>query len=256
MANSGARFTDVDLGNKRLPACFGYVAHQLVPLEEAMKKLRSLLIEIDRFIKEAKRHCTYPNDDNLTKDESAALYLYTMQMAGDASVYQILNQTLRLEDRSQLIPWFGYLKLFDTAAGKLPKFKGIVWRGVNKDLSKAFKKNQKITWWSISSCSKAVHVIKEFLGDAPKSTLFHIKCRNGRSISDFTCYPQEDEVILMPGTILQVVGEPLDHGSINIVDLKEIDDDDSSEDEESGETASAKTVKKTENKFSEITLSK
>ncbi|CAF1411028.1 unnamed protein product [Adineta steineri] len=227
MSSSGDRFTDIELENKRLPACFGYLTWKLVSLEDAMKEIQGFLEEINRFVKLAKKYCTYPNDHNITKDESAAIYIYTMEMSHDSSVYRILNQTLRAEDRSKVLPWFGYLKLLDSATSKLPKFRGTIFRGINKDVTKSFKKNQKITWWSISSCSTSVDVISSFISKSSSSTLFHIKCLNGKSISSFTCYPNENEVILMPGTIFEVVSDPLNHlGGLNIIHLKEISDDD------------------------------
>jgi hypothetical protein len=150
-----------------------------------------------------------------------------MEMSDDACVYRTLNQTLRAEDRSKVRPWFGYLKLLDSAASKLPKFKGIVWRGINKDVTMAFKKGQKITWWSVTSCSTSVDVISSFLGKAPQSTLFNIECSTGKCIAAYTCYPNEDEVILMPGTMFEVVANPLHHhGGLHVIHLKEITDDD------------------------------
>ncbi|CAF1154415.1 unnamed protein product [Rotaria sp. Silwood1] len=231
MSSSGERFTDVDLSNKRLPACYGYITWKTLPLEQAMGDLRDFLPEINRFVKLAKKHCTFPNDDNLTKDEAATVYLYTMEMSDDACVYRILNQTLRAEDRSKVRPWFGYLKLLDSATSKLPKVKGIVWRGLDKDVSQAFKKGQKITWWSISSCSTSVDVISSFIGKTPQSTLFNIECSTGKSIAAYTCYPHENEVILMPGTTFEVVSDPLHHhGGLHVVHLKEINDDDDDDD--------------------------
>lgn len=245
MSNTGDRFTDVELENKRLPACFGYIAWKILPLEETMKDLRSPLPEIDRFVKLAKRLCTYPNQQGLSKDEAAALYLYTMEMAEDSCIYRILNHTLRFEDRTKVRPWFAYLKLLDSATSKLSNFKGIVWRGVNKDVTKTFQKGQKITWWSVSSCSASVNIISSFLGEVPHSTLFNIECSTGKSISTFTSYPSENEVILMPGTMFEVVADPLHHhGGLHIIHLKEIgdDDDDAEHEREESEPSKAATA--------------
>ena len=231
MSHSGDRFTDVDLENKRLPACYGYITWDLLSIDEATKDLRGLLPKIDRFVKGAKRHCTFPNDHGLSKDEAAALYLYTMDMAVDACFYRTLNQTLRLEDRALVRPWFAYLKLLDSAVSKLDDVKGTVWRGVDQDVSKTFKKGQKVTWWSVSSCSRSVNIISTFLGEVPQSTLFNIECFSGKSIAPFTGYPNENEVILMPGTTLRVVADPLHHhGGLNIVHLREILDEDTDDD--------------------------
>ncbi|CAF3978893.1 unnamed protein product [Adineta steineri] len=233
MSSSGDRFTDIELENKRLPACFGYITWKLLSLEDTMKELQDILQEINRFVKLAKKYCTYPNDHNLTKDESAAIYIYTMEMSDDSSVYRMLNQTLRADDRSKVRPWFGYLRLLDSATSKLPKFKGIIYRGIDKDVTMNFKKGQKITWWSISSCTTSVDVISAFLHKSSSSTLFNIECLNGKLISSYTCYSNENEVILMPGTVFEVVSNPLSHhGGLNIIHLKEISDDDDEEEEE------------------------
>ena len=240
MNHTGDRFTDVELGNKRLPACYGYTAWDVLPIEETMRDVHSLLPQIDRFVKEAKKHCTHPNDHGLSKDEAAALYLYTMDMPENACLYRVLNQTLRLEDRSQVRPWFAYLKLLDSAVSKLPNFKGTVWRGVDRDVSMAYQKGQKITWWSVSSCSVSVDIINTFLGQAPQNTLFMIECSTGKSITPFACYQKEQEVILMPGTTLRVVGDPLHHhGGLHVVHLREITDDDDVDGDAEDETQEA-----------------
>ncbi len=259
MSSSKDRFTDVELGNKRLPACYGYITWRLLPLEKAIEDVQDILPEINRFVKLAKRHCTHPDEYNLTKDEAATVYLYTMEMSDDACVYRILNQTLRAEDRSKVRPWFGYLKLLDSATSKLPEFKGIVWRGVNKDVTTAFKKGQKITWWSVTSCSKSVDVISSFLDKSPQSTLFNIQCSTGKIIAAYTCYPAEDEVILMPGTTFEVVADPLHHhGGLHFVHLKEItdDDDDAKQGASASTTASASGAISVALKMSKISLGK
>jgi hypothetical protein len=142
---------------------------------------------------------------------------------------------------------------------KLPKFKGIVWRGVNKDVSTAFKRGQKITWWSVSSCSKSVDIISGFLDKAPQSTLFNIECSAGKCIAEYTNYPSEDEVIFMPGTTFEVVSNPLHHhGGLHVIHLKEITDDDDDDDEKQGETglATATAASSVAQKLSKISLGK
>ncbi|CAF1348000.1 unnamed protein product [Adineta steineri] len=227
MSHSGDRFTDDELENKRLPACFSYVTWQLLSLEDAMKELQDVLIETNRFVEEAKKHCLYPNEHNLTKDESAAIYMYTMEMSHAPCIYRILNESLRLEDRTKMLPWFGYLKLLDSATSKLPNFIGIVWRGIAEDVTMRFKTGGKITWWSINSCSTSIDVISSLLTEPSSSTLLCIKCLNGKSISSYRCNPIEDEVILMPGAKFIVVADTLSfNDGLNIIHLEEINDDD------------------------------
>ncbi|CAF4801032.1 unnamed protein product, partial [Rotaria socialis] len=128
---------------------------------------------------------------------------------GDTTLYRVLNRALRSENRQALNIWFPYMKLFDTALDKLPTVKEAVWRGVPIDIGKNFIKNQTVTWWSVNSCSSSPNVIKNFLGDNKKSTLFLIAAINGKKVSGYTECESEDEVILRMGTEFRVKGDPL-----------------------------------------------
>ncbi|CAF0770739.1 unnamed protein product [Adineta steineri] len=158
MSSSADNFADIELENKRLPAFYGYLNYKLLSLGEAMRELQDFLIEINRFVKLAKK----------------------------AFVHRILNQTLRAEDRTKLRPWFGYLKLLDSATSKLPKLKGTIFRRIDKNITTSFKEGQRVSCWSVTSCSKSIAVISSFINESSSSTLFHIECLNGKSISSYT----------------------------------------------------------------------
>jgi hypothetical protein len=221
-----SRFLDFEVGDKELTPLGGYWQQSLVPLEIALKPILSRIDQLDRSIKEAKKRCHYPSEHNLTREESAAVYLYTME-GGDNSFYHILNEALRTECRPALKPWFGFLKLFDTALNKLPNVQKCVWRGVQGDISHKFKENQLLTWWSVSSCSTALKVVQDFLGTDTKSTLIMIEAKNAKDISGYTSFPYEKEVLLGPGTKLRVESNALNHlGGLHVVHLVEVNDDD------------------------------
>ncbi|CAF0788000.1 unnamed protein product [Adineta steineri] len=223
------RFSDIDLTLKRLPAVYGYRSQKLVSLEKALESIESQIDELKFYIKTAKKHCHFPSDDGLTRDESAAVYIYTMEW-GEASLYHLLNRALRDANRQNIIIWFPYLKLFDTALDKLPTVKESVWRGVPLDIGKNFSKNQLLTWWTVNSCSSSVKIIKDFLGNGNSSTLFLIEIINGKKISGYTAYEGEDEVILKIGTQFRVKSDPLEQSNqSHIVHLMEIDDNDDEE---------------------------
>lgn len=217
-----SRFLDVEPIPKRLPPVYGYLSVPLVPLLKALEPISTQIEQLDRFGKIAKTECHYPSEHGLTREESAALFLYTMDW-GDNSFYLAINRALRAEDRSTLKPWFSYLRLFDTAVQKLPNVRKSIWRGVKTDISRCFKKGDEFTWWSINSCSTSVNVIKDFL--ASNSTLFLIEAVNGKDISKYTNFLNEQEVILCPGTRLRVVSDPLDQPPLHIVHLEEITED-------------------------------
>ncbi|CAF1154297.1 unnamed protein product [Adineta steineri] len=233
------RFTEFQLDNKKLKPIAGYWTYRVVSLEDALKSCLSEIKELQRSIKEAKKHCTHPSQHDLTRDESAALFLYTME-ADEDSFYLKLNQILRKEDRNEIKPWFGYLKLFDTALHKLPKVKGCVWRAVAGDVASDYKESQVLTWWSISSCSKSSNVVKAFLKPNQEATLFMIEAVNGRSLAGYTVYPDEEEVLLGVGTQLRVKSIGFQHGNLHLVHLEEVDDNDDDDDQEKLSEAIAK----------------
>ena len=223
------RFGDVDYSFKQFPPVYGYRTEKIVSLEKALEPIQSQIYELPHFIKIAKRYCHYPSEHNLTKDESAAIYIYTMEW-GDTALYRVLNNALRSENRQALKIWFPYLKLFDTALDKLPTVKGVVWRGVSLDIGKNFTKNQVFRWWSVNSCSSSVDVIKNFLGTNKASTLFLIEAVNGKKVSGYTEYEYEDEVILRMGTQFRIKSNALDHSNgSHVVHLVEVVDENNDE---------------------------
>jgi hypothetical protein len=172
---------------------YGYQHLPILPLEEAIEKIIPLVPGIVEYVSKAKKNCNQ-NSNLLTCDESAAVYLYTMQ----TPLFSSLNTTLRAEHRHLLKPWFAFLKLFITALEKLPSTRDTVWRGVNRDETLTFVDNDLHIWWSINSCSRDPSVIQPFLGES--GTLFAIDAIHGKNISAFSAIPDENEVILMPGT--------------------------------------------------------
>jgi hypothetical protein len=85
------RFGDVDYSFKRLPPVYGYRTEKVVSLEKALEPIESQINELPHFVKMAKRHCHFPSEHDLSKDQSAAIYIYTMEW-GDTTLYRVLNK--------------------------------------------------------------------------------------------------------------------------------------------------------------------
>jgi len=215
------RFGDIDYSFKRFSPVYDFLIEKIVSLEEALKPIDQLA----SFIEIAKKHCRFPNDHGLSKDQSASIYIYTMEW-GETSLYRVLNEALRSDDRQALKIWFPYLKLFDTALDLLPTVREVVWRGVPLDIGKNFTQNQIFTWWTVSSCSSSVNVIETFLQNKSNSTLFSIESANGKKVSGYTEYEAEEEVILRIGTEFRVQSNSLRSADgLHTVHLIEINGD-------------------------------
>ena len=180
---------------------YGYHDQQITILEEAVQSIVHDIPDITNYVTQAKLKCTKTNI--LTEDESAAIYLYTM----GSPIFSILNRHLRAMDRQKLKPWFLYLKLFITALNRLPSFKGTVWRGTSERINFIPADYAIQTWWAITSTSKNLKFIEPFLGET--GTLYAIETINGKDVSQYSAFPNEQEVILMPGTRIYLKSEPL-----------------------------------------------
>jgi hypothetical protein len=180
----------------------GYENSSLLSLEEALTTIIHDNPNFTRYVEQAIKECNC-SSNLLTRDESAAIYLYSLS----SPVFFQLNSALRSKNRNALKPWFSFLKLFMTALKRLPSIKETVWRGVSVDDTLSFVDDDIYIWWSVNSCSKAINVVRPFLGD--KGTLFAINVINGKDITTFSSIPDEQEVILMPGSRVHRRCEPL-----------------------------------------------
>lgn len=179
-------------GNSNCSPIYGYRDLSVTTLEDAVKSVTLYVPGVEAYADQAKERCK--KNTELTLHESAAIYLYTMQTPFHCK----LNNTLRAENRDELKPWFAFLKLFLSALGKLPYLSTTVWRGVANSINFNFVDNNVQTWWSVNSCSKDLKVIQMYLDGM--GTVFAIETIYGKDIARYSAYPDEQEVILMPGT--------------------------------------------------------
>jgi hypothetical protein len=217
------RISDVQYEpNQFLLPIQGYEKMPLVSLEQAIAPLIGIIPDIQRMVYTAKERCKNPIDD-LSPDESASICLYTMQWPPKC-LYSLLNETLREEDRQILAPWFSYLKLYLTALWKLPSVQCKVWRGVKRNLSSDYVKNERRTWWGFSSTTRQIDILTsdQFLGQHGERTLFNIECKHGKLIKNHSYYKKENEVLLVPATQLEVVGVLPQGNGLYIIDLREV----------------------------------
>lgn len=219
----GKRYTDVSKEpTKPLPPIEKFSGKCPVGLQDAIKTIERFVNNLPHYALFSFNKCKLPKE-GLTQNESAALYLYSLQWPeGQHSFYTLFNRALRNEDRTKLIPYNNYLHLFMTALGKLPSIQDRVWRGVNGDISEQYKPNSVHVWWGASSCSDMVHVTDGFLDKDNYRTLFNIKCYEGKIIKNHSAFPNESEIVLPPGTCLKVKSVSSPAPQLHIIDMEQI----------------------------------
>ncbi|CAF1256645.1 unnamed protein product, partial [Adineta ricciae] len=209
-----SRFSDIEPLNTK-QAIDNYLLCKIVPLSEAIIPILHIVTDILVHINIAKLACQTPSD-NLTQDESASIYLYTM----NTEFYFKINKALRTNVVENIKPWFLYLKLFHTALNKLPSQKERVWRGIVGNFRSQYTKGTRFVWTGVSSTSSDIGMIEHFLPNNKHTTIFSINCLYGKSVTKHSAIPDEQEIILMPGTKLIVNGILKKHLH-DIIDLKE-----------------------------------
>ena len=145
-----------------------------------------------------------PPIGDTTFDEAAAIQLYTQH----SCLYPRLNSALRdhvhPENLEAVLP---YLKLLLKGLNKLPLVRAKVYRGVRLDLHKQYNQLQgkTFTWWAFSSTTMDAKLMqsKLFLGKEGDRTLFSIDAI-GVDVAAFSAFPNERELLLLPGTSLTV----------------------------------------------------
>ncbi|CAF1213056.1 unnamed protein product [Adineta steineri] len=196
----------------------GYKNKPLLPLEEALKPFNGKIPHLDEQIKEAKSKCHYPSEHNLTHDESAAIYLYSMG-GNENSVYNRLQKSWASNSRTQMKPWFKYLKLLKTGLNKLSNVEVEAWQGTfyDKNLEKTLTSNSLKLYTCMSPCSPSVQQVKNDIhGQAnSKKILVGYRSVNGKDVTNYTVNNQK-EIMIWPGIKLNrsKENEHDEHGSL------------------------------------------
>lgn len=221
------RLITQNLSNKnQLSPLTGYAQAPLLPLAEACAPLTDTIDDLSMHVSIALETTPKEPVDDLTRDEAAAIRLYTMEwQTSRKSLYSVLNRTLKSADETSLKPWHQYLKLFLTALVKIPCAPiQTVWRGVRKNISNQFLPGTQVTWWNFSSCTATLTVLESdlYLGTSGERTLFSIEILNGRNVRDHSFFDHEDEILALPGTHLEVKSQLNPAPDLHIIHLKQI----------------------------------
>ncbi|CAF3933683.1 unnamed protein product [Rotaria sordida] len=191
--------------NRMMLPIEGYEQQPLVSLEKAIVPLISIVPDIERKAWLAKENSKTPVN-GLTLDESASIMLYSTEW----------------KKRDLLQPWFLYLRLVFTGLGKLPSIIGrTVYRGVKGNFSKNYQQGNTIVWWGFSSCTSTINVLEQeaILGKTGVRTLFAIESKSAKDIRHHSIYPDENEILFLPATQFQVIGQYQPSENVFIIQL-------------------------------------
>ena len=186
----------------------GYAKEPLLSLADACAPLTGIADNILTYVTVALENAPKNSVDSLTHNESASIRLYTIKWPDvHGSLSWNLNQALRKANKDDLRPWFKYLKLFLTALTKLPfSLADTVWRGIPINISHELVPGTHLTLWAFSSCTTDLTLLADhaYLDDNGERTPLSIAAVNGKNIRNHSHFQTDDEVILLPGTYVEV----------------------------------------------------
>ena len=183
----------------------GYEREPVVSLEESLEPLDSHIQYLSDQINHAKASCRRENPHGLTHDEAAAIYLYSMQ--GDPyCLHEYLEKAWKTDDRSQMMPWFRYLKLLRTALDKLPDVKGEVWKGTEYDpiLANTLLSNALPLYTCMGSCSTSMNELKRDLQEKSITRMMFAgyESADAKNMAGYT-ESNSNQVLIWPGIKLK-----------------------------------------------------
>ncbi len=213
------RFDKISISKRNpLELINGYLNEPLVSLEDALQPFDGKIDQLSHYIKEAKTKCHYPSKHNLTRDESAAIYIYTMKW-DHICLYDRLQEAWESKDRTKLEPWFKYFKLFKSGLNKLPHTNTEFWQetSFNESLKQQLSSKSASLFTSMGSCSPSEKELQKNLEKHAGKKVIRVcyKAIGGKLVTGYTAN-SSGEVILWPGTKLAVTkyGEDPTTGSL------------------------------------------
>ena len=182
---------------------------------------------------------TGPDPYGLNRDEIAAIHLYTQEV-----MYRPLNRALWSQQRGQVRPYWGYIRLLQQALFKVPKSEaGSIFRGIKDpyepiteadmlavatERSKAHPNGgsgKPIIWWGFSSCSTNQQPVMNFLGKEGVRVLYTIEGgSSARNVRKYSAFEGEDEVLMPFGAVFKVITASTPAPDLLLVTLRQMND--------------------------------
>jgi hypothetical protein len=188
--------------------------HQVIEYDsEKAEKEFDEKCQLTRYCTSAATYYSRTPHDVLSQSEIMALLFYTSQG------YKEINQHFRghIGEAGDHI-WVTMSKLILDGVKKLPPFQGPVSRIASlsdQDLLPFFPGNV-VEFRSFTSAMLESHASLKGIGLS--NTIFYITSKNGRQISSYSIFPDEQEILFLPRTLFKVTKrvDPVKEGSHQI----------------------------------------
>ena len=176
-------------------------------LEDLPTALRGVL-DLQATVRNSNANASeLPNPNGLSSDEALAVLAYTSESRSGKvnSLYYHVNNVLRLRKSEALRLLKPYLSYLMSAMEKFPIVKGTVYRGVAIDgnlneIKEKYSIGTTVDWSSFTSTSTNIASALKFRENGRPFIMFQIQVINGRNMSMYSLFPDEEEVLLSPNS--------------------------------------------------------
>ena len=162
---------------------------------QAQAELKEFISDALDNIKDLKKK--NPDLKNKADDGLVAIMLWSSNF-----LYQELNKALR--ESVDFSSWNVYLKHLLNGLKTMPYYRGKGYRGLkNYRDTTTYKKGQLVNWKTISALSKQEKVAKGFSNE--NGTIFEVEVVSSRDVSSISIYAEEEEILMLPYSCLEVL---------------------------------------------------
>ena len=181
-------------------------------------------------LKEQLKKVTINKEKKLSDTNALTVFSYTMDDGGELQPYYVVNKALA-ERNANSLKVYPYIFHLLYALRKLPLYRGgKLYRGIDGELSSdKYEVEKTLIWPTFTSATYSKEKAYEFVmsdENINKKVVFEINGPvRGYSISDYSMFPDECEVLLEPETKFKVmsIGEDPKNAKITIISVDVIE---------------------------------
>lgn len=130
----------------------------------------------------------------LNPNQVLAIYLYT------ANLELLKSVNINLQNITLSSPWYGFISCLYQGLKLLPNYEGECFRAVDLPFDSTKYELDNIVNWNTFSVGNIDWKNSSELISLGRGMIFIIKSKTGKNISSYSKYPQENEIIFVPGT--------------------------------------------------------
>ena len=187
-------------------SCCDHMIQDLPLSLHGLGDIHHIIDESKKFAKDRLAHLPL-NEKKLSLDEAIAIAAYTFDLGfysntedGSDNLFVILNNVLRERNGVKIAKLKPFLYYLMSGLTKLEGVDTTVYRGIPSSslsvIQEKYIRGSEIHWSGFTSTTTSLHTAKIFAKG--NGIIFRIKVISGRSVVNYSSFPNEEEILLSP----------------------------------------------------------